>query len=227
MLEEGGPKSKDWCPCERRGGCTEGLCGRRISAHSFTLFWGTSGSRLGRARGQHGRCREPSAHSMPLDRPSSPWDLPYLVLFLFLFLQSLLLSSRMVGGGGAAGMGDGEKQQHTGNTTLEKQPNSKDPQPGSGVFFQQETRTVHLSSFTFCPKMQKCQKCARASVAEGSWIWAPQATSCTGEGSGRRPLPGESGQRGSACCWAVAWPQDARRGCPLWAPAFFTANWGR
>lgn len=134
MLEEGGPKSKDWCPCERRGGCTEGLCGRRISAHSFTLFWGTSGSRLGRARGQHGRCREPSAHSMPLDRPSSPWDLPYLVLFLFLFLQSLLLSSRMVGGGGRRGWGMGRSSNIQATPRLRSNPTAKIPSLGQECF---------------------------------------------------------------------------------------------
>lgn len=59
-----------------------------------------------------------------------------------------------------------------------RSPAANIPHPGSGVFVHQETRTVHLSFFTPCPQMQKCQKCARALLNEGLCVSPPQSISC-------------------------------------------------
>lgn len=58
---------------------------------------------------------------------------------------------------------------------------AKLPHPGSGVFFHQETRTVHVSLFTLCPRTQKCQKCARALATEGHCISPLRSISCAGQ----------------------------------------------
>lgn len=78
--------------------------------------------------------------------------------------------------------GEGQK---TSKTALVRHSLQQSP-PTAWVrgVFHQEARTVPLSFFTLCPKMQKCQKCARVLATKGQCPSPPLSISCLGRSVG-------------------------------------------
>lgn len=127
-----------------------------LFTHSGQVQW-QKGQEI---QGQHQWCREPSGPLNILRQSQKSFlDLPSMS-----FLEQLLLNCRVVR----------ERHKHTQNHTTAKIPSGRE------CFSTRKQEPVHLSFFAFCPKMQKCQKCARALATDGHCISPPRAASCMG-----------------------------------------------
>lgn len=108
---------------------------------------------------------------------------------------------------------------------LQSNPAAKIPHPRSGVFAHKETGTVHLSFFTLCPKMKKCQKCTRA-LATRDTVSTPTVYFLYGaEGQGEAHCP-ESQEKCVGSCCAVWWPWVRGEALPSLGPSFLICKVG-